>query len=80
MGTPQFEAAFRGRCDVARVFMPGRDCHDHEAPGEAISSAATSAVAPAPSSAANVLPFLPPSPAPRGRDGEGAKTQRRSQS
>ena len=78
LGTPPLEAAFRGRSDVARVFMPGRGRRDHDGPGEATSSAITSAVAPAPSTAATVLPFRSPSPAPRGRAGEGASTQRRT--
>ena len=49
-----------------------------EGPGEATSSTTTPAVPPVASPVATILPFRPPSPAPRGRAGEGAPTQRRT--
>ena len=60
-----------GECD-------GRGGQGVRGPGEAGSSATTSAVPPAASPMATILPFLPPSPAPRGRAGEGALTPRRN--
>src|SRR4028118_22553 len=38
-GLRTLEAAFRGRCDVARVFMPGRNPRHHEHPSQAIKPA-----------------------------------------
>jgi hypothetical protein len=50
---PQFEAAFRGRCDVARAFMPGRGRRHHAALSEVTSSTSSTSSVSSISSAAN---------------------------
>jgi hypothetical protein len=67
LSSPQSSSPSPGRGEGVWERGPGG-----EGPGEATSSAPPSSAAP------NVLPFRPPSPAPRGRAGEGATTQRRT--